>query len=141
MAATSCGSDLLRRLPAVRGRYSVDADLSRITWFRVGGPAEVSFRPKDLGDLVTFLRTKPQDLPVTMIGVGSNVLIRDGGIEGVVIRLGREFAGIEMVAGAPRIDVARPRWMRTSRKWRALQELVALSSSPAFLVPLAVPCA
>lgn len=103
MEATPCGADLLRRLPAVRGRYSVDTDLSRITWFRVGGPAEVSFRPKDLGDLVTFLRTKPQDLPVTMIGVGSNVLIRDGGIEGVVIRLGREFSGIEPVAGAPRI--------------------------------------
>jgi len=103
MAATSCSADLLRRLPAVRGRYSVDADLSRITWFRVGGLAEVSFRPKDHDDLVTFLRTKPADLQVTVIGVGSNVLIRDGGIEGVVIRLGRGFAGIEPVAGAPRI--------------------------------------
>ncbi len=103
MAATSCSADLLRRLPAVRGRYSADADLSRITWFRVGGAAEVSFRPKDFDDLLTFLCSKPQDLPITMIGVGSNVLIRDGGIQGVVIRLGRGFANIEPVAGAPRI--------------------------------------
>lgn len=103
MVAPVHAGDLLQRLPAVRGRYSVNADLSKISWFRVGGPAEVSFRPKDFDDLVGFLRARPNDLPVTVIGVGSNLLIRDGGIEGVVIRLGRGFAGIEPIPGAPRI--------------------------------------
>ncbi|MDA0261648.1 MAG: FAD-binding protein, partial [Proteobacteria bacterium] len=94
MAAPARGNDLLERLPPVRGRYTAKADLSRITWFRVGGPAEVSFRPKDIDDLIDFLRVKPGDVPVTVIGVGSNLLVRDGGIAGVVIRLGRSFATI-----------------------------------------------
>jgi UDP-N-acetylmuramate dehydrogenase len=101
---------LIDRLPEVRGRLSEDADLSRITWFRVGGPAEVMFRPVDLDDLVGFLAAKPADVPVTVIGVGSNIIVRDGGIGGVVIRLGRGFAGIgisgtEVTAGASAMDV------------------------------------
>lgn len=83
---------LLDRLPPVRGRYSENADLAKITWFRVGGPAEVSFRPADRGDLLAFLAAKPQDVPLTVIGVGSNLLVRDGGVPGVVLRLGRAFA-------------------------------------------------
>ena len=101
-APAPCG-DLLGRLPAVRGRYSANADLARIAWFRVGGPADVSFRPRDVDDLAGFLRARPAGLPVTVIGVASNLLIRDGGIAGVVVRLGRGFAGIEPVPGAPRI--------------------------------------
>jgi len=93
-APAPCGG-LIERLPAVRGRYSANADLARIAWFRVGGPAEVSFRPRDVDDLVGFLRARPEGLPVTVIGVASNLLIRDGGIAGVVVRLGRGFAGIE----------------------------------------------
>ena len=90
---------LIARLPAVRGRLSEQAPLNGITWFRVGGPAEVMFRPADRDDLLAFLAAKPADVPVTVLGVGSNVLIRDGGLPGVVIRLGRGFANIEAVEG------------------------------------------
>jgi UDP-N-acetylmuramate dehydrogenase len=86
--------DLLSRLPLVRGRYSAGASLAKITWFQVGGPAEVMFKPADLADLQDFIKSKPKDVPVTMIGVGSNILVRDGGVSGVVVRLGREFAQI-----------------------------------------------
>jgi len=101
---------LLERLPEVRGRYTANANLAGITWFRVGGPAEVMFRPADRDDLLQFLRGKPQDVPVTVIGVGSNLLVRDGGIPGVTLRLGRGFAeitadGTEIVSGAAALDV------------------------------------
>ena len=101
---------LLDRLPAVRGRLTESARLSGITWFRVGGPAEVMFRPADRNDLLAFLAAKPDDVPVTAIGVASNLLVRDGGVPGVVIRLGRDFAAIEpdgndLVCGAAAIDV------------------------------------
>jgi len=85
---------LTDRLPAVRGRYRENAPLAGVTWFRVGGPAEVVFRPADIEDLSHFLRDKPADVPVTVIGVGSNLLVRDGGVPGVVVRLGRAFANI-----------------------------------------------
>jgi UDP-N-acetylmuramate dehydrogenase len=85
---------LLDRLPQTRGRLTADAPLAPITWFRVGGPAEVMFRPADLQDLTDFLTAKPADVPVTVIGVASNLLVRDGGVPGVVIRLGRAFAEI-----------------------------------------------
>jgi UDP-N-acetylmuramate dehydrogenase len=86
---------LVDRLPNVRGRYSENASLARVTWFRVGGPAEVMFRPTDARDLAVFLSAKPDDVPITVLGVGSNLLVRDGGVPGVVIRLGRGFARIE----------------------------------------------
>ena len=101
---------LLDRLPPVRGRYGARAPLDRVTWFGVGGPAEVMFRPADRQDLMDFLKAKPAEVPVTVIGVGSNLLVRDGGITGVVVRLGRDFAGIraegrEIVCGAAALDV------------------------------------
>ncbi|UUX49089.1 UDP-N-acetylmuramate dehydrogenase [Nisaea acidiphila] len=101
---------LIQRLPEVRGRYQENVDLSQQTWFRVGGPAEVVFRPEDAEDLAAFLRGKPADVPVTVIGVTSNLLIRDGGIPGVVVRLGRGFNqisfGADMVtAGAAVLDL------------------------------------
>ena len=101
---------LLARLPAVRGRYTENADLARITWFRVGGPAEVMFRPADRDDLAHFLAGCPDDVPFTVIGVGSNLLVRDGGIPGVAIRLGRAFAdikidGTDIVTGAAALDI------------------------------------
>lgn len=101
---------LVARLPAVRGRLSADAGLAEITWFRVGGPAEAMFRPADREDLITFLKAKPKDVPVTVLGVGSNTLVRDGGVPGVVIRLGRGFVeieaeGDEVEAGAGALDV------------------------------------
>jgi UDP-N-acetylmuramate dehydrogenase len=85
---------LLDRLPKLRGRYTENAPLAGITWFRVGGTADVMFRPADPDDLAEFLAAKPDDVPVTVIGVGSNLLVRDGGIRGVVLRLGRGFADI-----------------------------------------------
>lgn len=100
---------LIDRLPMVRGRYSEAVPLAPITWFRVGGPAEVMFRPADADDLATFLRGKPADVPVTVLGVGSNLLVRDGGVPGVVVRLGRGFAtvaadGGTIAAGAGALD-------------------------------------
>ncbi len=109
MAARRRDVRLIDRLPPVRGRYAEDVSLAAITWFRVGGPAEVLFRPADEDDLAMFLAGKPEDVPVTVLGVGSNLLVRDGGVPGVVIRLGRAFAGIEaagegIVAGAGALD-------------------------------------
>ena len=90
-------NDLIARLPEVRGSYTANAPLNSLTWFRVGGPAEVLFRPADCADLVEFLAMKPADVSVTVIGVGSNLLVRDGGVRGVVIRLGRGFTGFEVI--------------------------------------------
>ena len=103
------GNLLVGRLPRVRGEYLPDVDLAKATWFRVGGPAEVLFKPADLRDLADFVARKPVDIPVTVIGMASNLMIRDGGIPGVVIRLGREFAnltvkGLEMRVGAGALD-------------------------------------
>jgi UDP-N-acetylmuramate dehydrogenase len=88
-------ADLLDRLPPVRGRLTANAPLAPVTWFRVGGPAEVLFKPADVDDLAQFVAAKPADIPLTMIGVGSNLLVRDGGVPGVVVRLGRGFNEIE----------------------------------------------
>ena len=106
----SDATSLIDRLPAVRGRYRENAPLDSVTWFRVGGPAEVSFRPADRADLAEFLASKPDDVPVTVIGVGSNLLVRDGGVRGVVVRLGRGFAeiaaeGHDLVCGAGALDL------------------------------------
>lgn len=90
---------LIDQLPKVRGRYREKASLSGMTWFRVGGPAEVLFKPADIDDLIDFLREKPAEVPVTIMGVASNLLVRDGGIKGVVIRLGRAFAQVSVEDG------------------------------------------
>ncbi len=101
---------LIDRLPAVRGRLTAGANLGSLTWFRVGGPADVLFKPADRDDLMAFLAAKPADVPVTVLGVGSNVLVRDGGIPGVVVRLGGPFALISVeddvvTAGAGALDL------------------------------------
>lgn len=83
-------------LPAVRGRYTDNAALGEAGWFKCGGRAEVQFKPADLADLQDFLQTCPKDIPVQIFGALSNTIIRDGGLPGVTIRLGREFAGIEV---------------------------------------------
>lgn len=97
-------------LPKVRGQYRFNAALGNTNWFQVGGPAEILFKPADVEDLAEFMKHKPKDLPVTVIGVGSNIIVRDGGIEGVVIKLGRGFTdalveGDVVVAGAALLDV------------------------------------
>ncbi len=109
MAADRMDGGLIARLSEVRGSYTENVPLHRVTWFRVGGPAEVLYRPADGADLAAFLAAKPADVPVTVIGIGSNLLVRDGGIDGVVIRLGRAFAkvnvdGTRVIAGAMALD-------------------------------------
>lgn len=94
MAARRIRTDLAERLPRVRGRYDVMADLGRMTWFRVGGPAEVLYSPADVEDLAAFLKGRPDDVPLHVVGLGSNMLVRDGGVPGVVIHLGKAFCGI-----------------------------------------------
>jgi len=101
---------LIHRLPSVRGRLRSDAPLSGVTWFRVGGPAEVLFRPADAEDLGAFLAAVPDDVPITVIGVGSNLLVRDGGVRGVVIRLASGFSDVQVegdciIAGCAALDV------------------------------------
>jgi UDP-N-acetylmuramate dehydrogenase len=88
------GNALIGNLPKPRGRLEPNVPLADLTWFRVGGPAEVLFTPADESDLADFLRETPREIPVTVIGVGSNLLVRDGGVPGVVIRLGRGFADL-----------------------------------------------
>ncbi|MDJ0686381.1 MAG: UDP-N-acetylmuramate dehydrogenase [Alphaproteobacteria bacterium] len=87
---------LMDRLPPVRGRLTADAPLHKMTWFRTGGPAEALFRPADVEDLAAFLAKTPGDVPITVLGVGSNVLVRDGGVRGVVIRLQGAFAALSV---------------------------------------------
>ena len=99
MAARRTSENLATRLPAVRGAYETDADISRFTWFRTGGPAEVLYQPADADDLAAFMAGCPDDVAVTVIGVGSNLLVRDGGVAGVVIRLGKPFAAIDVTEG------------------------------------------
>ena len=101
---------LIERLPQVRGRLRANAPLKDVTWFRVGGPAEVLFRPADRDDLIAFLQQRPADVPVTVLGVASNLLVRDGGVPGVVIRLLRGFVemlpdGNDVLAGAGALDL------------------------------------
>ncbi|HEY8004223.1 MAG TPA: UDP-N-acetylmuramate dehydrogenase [Phenylobacterium sp.] len=98
------------RLPRVRGRLLRDEPLGPFTWFRVGGPADLLFLPQDEDDLAAFLQGLDPRVPVTVLGVGSNTLVRDGGVEGVVIRLGKAFAAVEplgecrIFAGAAALD-------------------------------------
>ncbi len=93
------GEALLKRLPAVRGRLEPNAALADLIWFRAGGPAEVLFTPADEADLAEFLKAAPRDIPVYPIGVGSNLLVRDGGVPGVLIRMGKGFSGLALEPG------------------------------------------
>jgi UDP-N-acetylmuramate dehydrogenase len=105
------GEKLKVRLPAVKGRLEANYPLADLTWFRAGGPAEVLFTPADEADLASFMAALPEDIPYYVIGVGSNLLVRDGGIPGVVIRLGRGFADVKLdgptrvKAGTSALDV------------------------------------
>jgi UDP-N-acetylmuramate dehydrogenase len=111
MPAKQAPPSLIERLPPTRGDLVADAPMARFTWFKVGGPADVLFQPADADDLARFLAAKPADVPVTVIGTASNIIIRDGGIEGVVVRMGRGFADIrvdrdEIIAGAGANDLS-----------------------------------
>ena len=93
-------------LPPVRGSIMRDAPLKDLVWFRAGGPAEVLFRPADADDLAVFIAAKPADLRVSVIGVGSNLLVRDGGIPGAVVRLSSAFGKIEIDGMKVRVGAA-----------------------------------
>lgn len=100
---------LLDRLPEVRGSLRGDVPLAPYTWLRVGGAAEALFMPKDEADLAHFLSSTPDDIPVQVLGVASNTLVRDGGVKGVVVRLGPAFGkveteGLRLTAGAAILD-------------------------------------
>jgi UDP-N-acetylmuramate dehydrogenase len=102
------------KVPTLRGRLLSNQSLAELTWFRVGGPAQVLFMPEDEQDLAYLLANLPTDIPVTVIGLGSNLIVRDGGVPGLVIRLGRGFGditidGLTLRAGAavPDVKVAR----------------------------------
>lgn len=97
-------------LPPLRGRVERDGRLGPATWFRVGGPADVLVRPADLDDLLLLLRDMPADMPLTVLGAASNLIIRDGGIAGVVLRLARGFGDVVaeadgIIVGAAALDV------------------------------------
>ncbi len=105
---------LKKAMPSLRGRLLANQPLAELTWFRVGGPAQVLFMPEDEGDLSYFLANLPDEIEVTAIGLGSNLIVRDGGVPGVVIRLGRGFNEIAVEdtrvragAAVPDVKVAR----------------------------------
>jgi len=111
----SAGEDLARRIAPVldklRGRHALDVPMKKYTWFQVGGPADVLVQPADEEDLAGFLRELPETIPVTVVGVGPNLRVRDGGLEGVVIRLPRKGfdfvrsdGGNRLVAGTAVLD-------------------------------------
>ena len=101
-------------MPELRGRALANQPLAELTWFRVGGPAQLLFMPEDEADLAYFLAHLPAEFAVTVIGLGSNLIVRDGGVAGVVIRLGRGFNGIAIEdtriragAAVPDVKIAR----------------------------------
>ena len=107
-------ADLKANMPSLRGRLLANQSLAELTWFRVGGPAQVLFMPEDEADLSYFLANLSGEIAVTIIGLGSNLIVRDGGVPGVTIRLGRGFGevaieGLDIRAGAavPDVKVAR----------------------------------
>jgi UDP-N-acetylmuramate dehydrogenase len=107
-------SDLKAKMPQLRGRLMANQALAAMTWFRVGGPAQILFTPEDEEDLAYLLKNLPAEIPVTVVGLGSNLIVRDGGVPGVVIRLGRGFNEITVEGnrirtgtGVPDVKVAR----------------------------------
>ncbi len=110
MMAASASRHLLDRLPPLRGRVQADAVLGPTTWFRVGGAAEVLVRPADVDDVRAFMANLPLDVSVFPIGAASNLIVRDGGVHGVVLKLARGFSGIAIeadgvIVGAGALDV------------------------------------
>jgi UDP-N-acetylmuramate dehydrogenase len=110
MMAAARTPTFLESLPPLRGRVQPNAPLAPFTWFRVGGPAEVLLRPADTDDLATFLHALPPDIPVRAIGACSNLIVRDGGLPGITVKLARGFSAIAteaggVIAGAAALDV------------------------------------
>lgn len=93
------------RLSGLRGRIIPDSGMDKITWFRAGGPADALFQPADEDDLAAFLKAVPEEIPITVVGIGSNLLVRDGGIRGFVVRLSAKGFGHADVVSDTRIRV------------------------------------
>jgi UDP-N-acetylmuramate dehydrogenase len=91
-------SNFINNLPIIRGEYTDNAPLSHYTWFKVGGSADILYKPYDPEDLSSFLKQLDKTIPITIIGAGSNIIIRDSGIEGITIRLGRNFNNVEILS-------------------------------------------
>jgi UDP-N-acetylmuramate dehydrogenase len=92
-------ANLVAMMPQLRGRLMANQSLSELTWFRAGGPAQVLFMPEDEADLAYFLARLPDRIPITVVGLGSNLIVRDGGVPGVVVRLGRGFNAVTIEPG------------------------------------------
>ena len=114
MTSANKTASLIDKLPSVRGNLKINAPIAKFTWFRVGGPADILFEPADQNDLRNFLLQLSPEIPVTVLGAGSNTIIRDSGVEGVIIKLGRNFSNIKIQdstvsagAGAMNILIAR----------------------------------
>jgi UDP-N-acetylmuramate dehydrogenase len=114
MSFPDISHDLKAKTPDLRGRLLPNQSLAELTWFRVGGPAQLLFMPEDESDLGYFLANLPAEIPATVIGLGSNLIVRDGGVPGVVIRLGRGFSEVRVEdvrvhagAAVPDVKVAR----------------------------------
>jgi UDP-N-acetylmuramate dehydrogenase len=114
MSFPDLAADLKTQMPKLRGRLLPNQSLAELTWFRVGGPAQIVFMPEDEGALSYFLANLPSEIPVTVIGLGSNLIVRDGGVPGAVIRLGRGFNEVAIEdtrvragAAVPDVKVAR----------------------------------
>ncbi|MGE0039413.1 MAG: UDP-N-acetylmuramate dehydrogenase [Xanthobacteraceae bacterium] len=99
MSFPDIAPELKAKMPALRGRLLANEPLAPLTWFRVGGPAQVLFMPENEADLAYFLGQLPVDIPVMVVGLGSNLIVRDGGVPGVVIRLGRGFGDVKVEPG------------------------------------------
>src|SRR3989442_264528 len=108
MAFPDITPDLKTRMPNLRGRLLPNQPLAELTWFRVGGPAQVLVLPEDEADLAYLLAHLPAEIPVTVIGLGSNLIVRDGGVPGVVVRLGRGFNDIKAEENRVRAGTAAP---------------------------------
>jgi len=114
MSFPDIAADLKTQMPKLRGRLLPNQSLAELTWFRVGGPAQIVFMPEDEGALSYFLANLPSEIPMTVIGLGSNLIVRDGGVPGAVIRLGRGFNEVAIEdtrvragAAVPDVKVAR----------------------------------
>jgi UDP-N-acetylmuramate dehydrogenase len=118
--------DLKTKMPDLRGRLLANQSLSELTWFRVGGPAQAFFMPQDENDLAYFLQNLPAEIPVIVVGACSNLIVRDGGVPGVVVRLGRGFNEIKIEEGH-----------RVATGTAMLDVMVARAAQPAGIVGLA----
>jgi UDP-N-acetylmuramate dehydrogenase len=108
MSLPNLAAELKSKMPRLRGRLLPNQSLAELTWFRVGGPAQILFTPEDEDDLAYALTNLPGEIAVTVIGLGSNLIVRDGGVPGVVIRLGRGFSDIKVEGTHIRAGAALP---------------------------------